>query len=519
MEPIVLQPEEEEEVGGLSVFSREVHARIGTAEHDERPRDLAGVALAGVQECDAPRHRRRCQALALDQRPDEPRLVGNPAVRERPLGERLDGLNLILGLEVGDDAALLEEITERDLAAIRQIERRLDGRIDLAHLLGEPGVDHVPLEAPLAADARAGQLVRRRELEHRAVVHLQVLGELSDGEEALIRLSGRRFRWTRHGGDLGGGNGDPVYHAGRRCKGVERVGKEGPLWIIEEVKPARSVVPGEILLVGGLAAFVGVVALAERRFHLAGQFGLGLALVFALMPALLWLGYFYLQDRLEPEPMSYVLGIFLLGGMVAAPLSLFVTDTLVNVRGWESLAQFGARDLCVSVLIVGVAQELSQYLVVRYSIYRSDEFDEPMDGIVYMTACGIGFATAENLVYLRSLTQAHLGVVAVNVVVRTLGQACFSAVLGFALGSAKFGTKSTAGRSLRLGVGLVLAAVLNGTFHLVQRKLATDGLSAEPWRQLVPALALTLFILILTTRLLVRINLATSVHRTDAEAT
>ena len=51
----------------------------------------------------------------------------------------------------------------------------------------------------------------------------------------------------------------------------------------------------------------------------------------ALIPAVLWLIYFYLRDIHEPEPTHYVVGIFLLGALVAAPHGVFMTDALFKV--------------------------------------------------------------------------------------------------------------------------------------------------------------------------------------------
>ena len=48
---------------------------------------------------------------------------------------------------------------------------------------------------------------------------------------------------------------------------------------------------------------------------------------------------------------------------------------------------------------------MCKYAVVRYTVYMSREFDEPMDGIVYMMACGTGFAVWVN--YHRLSGQGH----------------------------------------------------------------------------------------------------------------
>jgi protease PrsW len=246
----------------------------------------------------------------------------------------------------------------------------------------------------------------------------------------------------------------------------------------------------EALLIVGLLAFVGLAWAAERALGLDRALRLGAwgplpSLLLSTIPALLWLGYFYLQDRHEPEPKLYVFGIFLLGAFVAVPLSeLF--QHLVPVESsqvWSGTRLTPSRVL-LAITPAGIAQELAKYVVVRYSVYLSDEFDEPMDGIIYMTAAGIGFAAAQNYAWLQGLDQTvFLGTAAMNCVITTLAHGCIAGVVGYALGVARF-TPSAARRGGLLVVGLLVAAVLNGLFSLLEVAVEAVGLRVAPWRGL-----------------------------------
>jgi len=86
-----------------------------------------------------------------------------------------------------------------------------------------------------------------------------------------------------------------------------------------------------------------------------------------------------------------------------------------------------------AVLVVGLAQEMCKYAVVRYTIYMSREFDEPMDGIIYMMACGTGFAVWVNYHRLSGQNhQVHLSLDAARTVMTTLAHASFAGLLGYA---------------------------------------------------------------------------------------
>ena len=235
-----------------------------------------------------------------------------------------------------------------------------------------------------------------------------------------------------------------------------------------------------MVLLIGLLAYVGAVTVIQLLQGEASAVGWGTSLVLVLFPAAIWVVYFYLLDRHEPEPTHYVISAFVLGALVAAPVSSWVIDEVYTVDRWMTLRPFSAQHIGAAFLVVGTVQELTKYLVVRYTIYLSPEFDEPADGIVYMTASGIGFATALNFDYVSSGVVLTMG--AINITITTLAHACFSGVLGFALGQAKF---SPRGGQTMLVAGLLVAVLLNGCFGLLQELMLRPAVPLQPWRGLV----------------------------------
>jgi len=239
---------------------------------------------------------------------------------------------------------------------------------------------------------------------------------------------------------------------------------------------------------------------------------------FSTLPALLWLGYFYLQDRHEPEPKHFVLGVYLAGAFLAAPVAAFIVHLAEPAFGRRAAITTLSMDHIVwAFLIVAVAQETCKYAVVRYSIYLSPEFDEPMDGIVYMTAAGIGFATYLNYHHLQGLDgRVFLGAGAANAVVVTLAHACFAGVLGYALGRAKFAGAPPMRRSMTLLVGLLAAVVLNGQFDLLESMVRVTGLRVRPWRGVAYAAGFAAAVFFVTS-ILMRRHLAASPHAPAGE--
>lgn len=243
----------------------------------------------------------------------------------------------------------------------------------------------------------------------------------------------------------------------------------------------------KFVLIAGLVGFVLIAWLVElvAGLHRAVNVGPLLAAAMAGIPALFWLGFFYLMDRHEPEPKQLVAGVCVLGALIAGPLADFVQYTAVPPQALEmnGLDPFGLDRVLYAVLIAGLAQEMCKYAVVRYTIYVSREFDEPMDGIVYMMACGTGYAVWVN--YHRMSGQGHqvyLSHAAAQSVVTTLAHASFAGALGYVMGRAKFSRRSAPLRGLLLMLGLLGAAALNGMFSVIEGWVVTSGLAQHPWR-------------------------------------
>lgn len=248
-------------------------------------------------------------------------------------------------------------------------------------------------------------------------------------------------------------------------------------------------------LILGLVIFVLVVELLllllrliSVRPTLTGWALFIVGLVLAVIPALAWLIFFYRQDRLEPEPKGHVLSVFVLGALMAQAVGIPLLQEVFDVGRWMPTSW--QVNLLGSVLVVGFAHEFLKYAAVRYSIYRSAEFDERADGIVYGTAAGLGYATMLNVDYVVASGGLNLEAGVIRVVVTALAQASFAGLSGYFLGRAKFEDEPV--WWLPSGVGL--AALLNGLFTYLRGELTTTGLNLagggfNPWPGLILAAA------------------------------
>ncbi len=273
-----------------------------------------------------------------------------------------------------------------------------------------------------------------------------------------------------------------------------------------------SVWRSAVLNIAAVVLFAAFVAIVVGIFEpsLEGTPLILVGVVLALVPALLWLLFFYVQDVLEPEPKGYVLGVFVLGALLASAVGIPVVRDLFHVQTW--LGRNLLVNLLGSILVVGFVQEFLKYGAVRYSIYLLPEFDERMDGILYGTAAGLGFATMLNINYVIESGGVDLVAGIVRIVITALAQASFAGISGYFLARAKFEDEPV----WWLPLGLTTAAVLNGLFTVVRGGLTRTGSLAaarttSPWLGLIFATlvaAATLAVLIYLIRRANRMTVA-----------
>ncbi len=184
------------------------------------------------------------------------------------------------------------------------------------------------------------------------------------------------------------------------------------------------------------------------------------ALVLLAGSSLLWLHYFWLKDALRPEPRRRVLVAFLLGAPAVA-LALALYRLAEALGGPSSAPEDPAAAALYCLLMVGPIEEAAKFLAAGAIAFRWRCFDEPVDGIVYAGAVGIGFATVENVLYLPLLQP---GQALARCLASPLTHALFASAWGVTAGHASFRVRSRAGRAAWIGGGLAFAMFAHGLY-------------------------------------------------------
>lgn len=241
-----------------------------------------------------------------------------------------------------------------------------------------------------------------------------------------------------------------------------------------------------MIQIGGMAVFSAIIAaIAGNLGPLDRTAQLIIGLFLAIVPSALWLWYFYRQDRLEPEPKTYI-GLVFMAALVATD---FLARRLIN--DWFQVGEWApgnmVTSLGASILINGFILQACIYIAVRL-VYAGSEFDERMDGIVYGTVAGLGVATLLNLHYIIDNQGVELAPGVISVVTTALAQAAFGGLMGWFMAEDKFTQRPV----WFVPLGFAIAAGLNGLFSWLTNEVSAAGLAVEPLRSLIMGLLVAL---------------------------
>ena len=165
-----------------------------------------------------------------------------------------------------------------------------------------------------------------------------------------------------------------------------------------------------------------------------------LSLVIAFIPALAYTLLVWWLDRYEREPFRLLVISFCWGAVPAIALAILLEIRLGDP--FAAVEQVLLRQFATDSLLVPVIEEATKgaALLVLFVLVRH-EFDNVLDGIVYGSVIGFGFAMTENALYFADLLQRGYGerfttIVMLRLLLFGLNHAFYSAIVGAGFGLA-----------------------------------------------------------------------------------
>lgn len=173
-------------------------------------------------------------------------------------------------------------------------------------------------------------------------------------------------------------------------------------------------------------------------------------------PALVWLFFWLMEDRCEPEPKRYIFYSFA-AGMVAVGPALYLE--------WLAKDYYTGTSLILAWAVVEEVLKFGAAYLVALRVYV---YDEPLDAVIYMVTAALGFSALENALFLWTpIAQGDLLRSVVTEDLRFIGATLLhtlaSATIGVSLALSFY--KPAAMRKLYALCGLILAVALHTTFN------------------------------------------------------
>ena len=181
-----------------------------------------------------------------------------------------------------------------------------------------------------------------------------------------------------------------------------------------------------------------------------------------MAPGAILFYFFWVRDRWQREPWKLLAMLAFWGGVSVIP------------AGAVELAYFGLemkmesiKDAAVAAfLCAALVEESIKFLFVFFMTHRSKYFTEEYDGIIYAVAVGLGFAVAENFLYVVGaffMEEGWIQIAVMRAFTAVPMHALDGVILGYFIGRAHF-MKDRVKGALTLLLGLFVAILFHGVY-------------------------------------------------------
>ncbi|MDD5760616.1 MAG: PrsW family glutamic-type intramembrane protease [Candidatus Pacebacteria bacterium] len=191
-----------------------------------------------------------------------------------------------------------------------------------------------------------------------------------------------------------------------------------------------------------------------------------LASLIGLLPIVLWLIFFLWQDIKKPEPLHWIIILFLLGALITPFVWVFENYlfTLLQIDTSQTLPFVVALFV---YLLIAIIEELAKFFTAFLILKKNKYFDEAIDAMIYLIVLALGFSAIENI--LVSYQEITLGItflptlqlMSLRFIGANLLHALSSGIIGFF-----WALKLVRGRKEYVGIGLGLGILLHWFFNL-----------------------------------------------------
>jgi RsiW-degrading membrane proteinase PrsW (M82 family) len=172
-----------------------------------------------------------------------------------------------------------------------------------------------------------------------------------------------------------------------------------------------------------------------------GPAGLLVGMLLGMLPVPLWVMLARWLDRYEPEP-PWMLAVAFFWGATVAVFFAGIFNDVNEALAAAAIGKQAAGHFGTVFSAPFVEESLKALALLLLFLWKKNEFDDIVDGVVYAAMVGLGFAMTENFLYYgRALSHEGLGGVLATFLLRgvfsPLSHPLFTSMTGIGLGWAR----------------------------------------------------------------------------------
>ena len=252
-----------------------------------------------------------------------------------------------------------------------------------------------------------------------------------------------------------------------------------------------------------IAALLGLIVLLLIGSE-TGLVELVIGMVCATLPVPIYIMLLLWIDRYESEPLWMLATAFIWGAVVAVFVA-FILNTMNDaiVTAATNSAQIGSNfGAVVSAPIV--EESAKAFILLLLFLFKRDEFDGVIDGIVYAGMVGLGFAMTENILYYgRAVGTGGAGALTFTWILRGMAapfsHPLFTSMTGIGLGWSRQSDNGFI-KVVMPVLGFMLAVLLHGTWNGTATYGGAAGFFAAYFLIMGPAFIITLMVIFFSLR-------------------
>ena len=187
--------------------------------------------------------------------------------------------------------------------------------------------------------------------------------------------------------------------------------------------------------------------------------------ILALIPVVALLIFIYVKDKNEKEPIGLLIGLFFagMGTIITAIIAEVIGEAILNlILPYTPIL----KAILLAMIVVGPAEELGKYAILRLMTWKNKNFNYSYDAIVYAVFASLGFAAIENIGYTMVF---GAGTALLRMFTSIPGHACFGVYMGFFYSRAKYAklTKKNGKFALHLILAMLIPTLIHGVYDAI----------------------------------------------------